>query len=189
MPRLLALILGFALLGACARNDLAEPPVELGQFRLGLNIVVADNMQKVPISRTASVDEWEAALKKAIADRFGRYDGDKFYNIGINLDAYALAPPGIPVVAAPKSVLVISANIWDDAAQLKLNEEPKQLTIFEDLSSQSIIGTGLMRTKAQQMEALSFNAAKAVEGWLLENAAWFPRPVPVEGTTPAMTPI
>ena len=60
----------------------------------------------------------------------------RFYNIGIAVDGFALAPPGIPVVAAPKSVLVITANIWDDAAQTRLNAEGKQFTIFESLSGE-----------------------------------------------------
>lgn len=165
----------FALLGlsACARNDLAEPPVPLGPFALGLNIAVADNVQMVPISRPATPDEWEAVIIKAVDDRFGRYEGTKLYNIGISVDAYALAPPGIPVVAAPKSVLVVTANIWDDAARQKLNPEGHQITVFESLSGETVIGTGLTRSKKQQMEALAFNAVKKVEDWLLEHPEWF----------------
>lgn len=171
--RLLPGLLCGALLAACARNDLAEPPVPLGDFALGLNVAVADKAEKVPISRTATQAEWEAAVETAVADRFGRYQGSKLYNIGISVDGYALAPPGIPVVAAPKSVLVITANIWDDAAQQKLNPEGKQFTIFEGLSGDTVIGTGLTRTKRQQMDALAFNAAKRVEDWLLEHPEWF----------------
>jgi hypothetical protein len=167
----------FALFAGCAQNDLAEPPVPLGDFALGLNIVVAENVQKVPISRDATPEEWEAAMKKAVADRFGRYEGTKLFNIGISVDGYALAPPGIPVVAAPKSVLVITANVWDDAAQKKLNAEGKQFTVFESLSGETVVGTGLTRTKAQQMDALSYNAVKRVEQWFLENPAWFGLPV------------
>ena len=115
----------------------------LAVLALGLNIVVADNVQKVPISRNATPDEWETAMKKAVEDRFGRYDGDRVYNIGISVDGFALAPPGIPVVAAPKSVLVITANIWDDQNRQKLNPKGKQITVLESLSPESVIGTGL----------------------------------------------
>lgn len=172
MPRRLVAA-ALLLLSACARNDLADPPVPLGDFALGLNIAVADKVEMVPISRPATPEEWEAAIVKAVDARFGRYEGTKLYNIGISVDGYALAPPGIPVVAAPKSVLVITANIWDDAAQKKLNAEGKQFTVFESLSGDTVIGTGLTRTKAQQMEALSYNAVKRVEEWLLENPQWF----------------
>ena len=168
----------FLILAACGKSDLAEPPVPLGDFRLGLNIAVADNVQMVPISRKVTPDQWETAMKKAVADRFGRYQGTKLYNIGISIDAYALAPPGIPVVAAPKSVLVVTANIWDDAIAKQLNTEGKQFTVFESLSGETVIGTGLTRTKQQQMDALAYNAAKKVENWLVENPAWFGIAVP-----------
>ena len=171
--RLAVLGLCLALLGACAKSDLAEPPVDLGDFGLGLNIAVADHMQKVPISRDASVAEWEAAMIKAVDDRFGRYQGTHLFNIGISIDAFALAPPGIPVVLAPKSALVITANIWDDAKQLKLNPEGTRFTVFEGLSGDTVIGSGLTKTRAQQMATLSYNAVKAVEGWLVANPAWF----------------
>ena len=191
-----ALALGLLALAGCARNDLDEAPVPLGDFALGLNIVVADNVQKVPISREASVDEWEAVMKQAVEDRFGRYQGSRLYNIGISVDGYALAPPGIPVIAAPKSVLVITANIWDDATQTKLNPEGEQFTVFENLDGESFIGTGLTRTKKQQMEALSYNAVKKVEQWLLGHPEWFPTaagavPQPKAATvaTPAATAV
>ena len=79
----------------------------------------------------------------------------------------------IPVVAAPKSILVVTANIWDDAAEKKLNEEGKQFTVFESLSGDTVIGTGLTRNKKQQMDALAYNAVKRVEDWLLEHPEWF----------------
>lgn len=185
--RLTALCLGLALTAACAKSDLAEPPAPLGPFALGLNIVVTDKMQKVPISRNATGEEWQAAMQKAIDDRFGRYKGDKLYNFGISIDGFALAPPGIPVIAAPKSILAISANIWDDAAQKKINEKPKQIIVMESLSGETVIGTGLTRNKTQQMEALSYNAAKKIEEWLLDNPEWFglPPKKPTGPSTPA----
>ena len=188
-PRLVGLGLCLSLLLGCATNDLAEPPVPLGDFALGLNIVVTDKTEKVPISRNATGEEWEAAMKKAVDQRFGRYQGTKLYNIGISVDGYALAPPGIPVVAAPKSILVVTANIWDDAARKKLNDEGKQITVFESLSGDTVIGTGITRTKQQQMDALSYNAVKRVEEWLLENPEWFglpPKPVQRSADAPTV---
>ena len=172
LRNLMAVLLGATLLAACQKNDLAEAPVPLGNFALGLNIVVADNMKKVPISRPATVEEWEAAMIKAVDARFSRYSGTKLYNIGISVDGFALAPPGIPVVAAPKSVLVITANIFDDAAGKKLNVEGAQFTIFESFSGETVIGSGLTRSREKQIEILSYNAAKRVEEWILENPEW-----------------
>ena len=115
-----------------------------------------------------------ASLEQAMEDRFGRYEGDKLYNIGISVDAFALAPPGVPLVLSPKSALGITVSIWDDAAQKKLNEEGKQIIVMESLSGDTVIGTGYTRTKKQQMDALAYNAAKKIEDWLLENPEWFP---------------
>lgn len=178
------LALGLALLlSACqAKNDLADAPVPLGNFVLGHNVAVTDKAQKGPISREATPKEWEVAMEKAIEDRFGRYAGTKVYNIGISVDGYALAPPGVPVLVKPKSVLIISANIWDDAAGKKLNTKGEQLTIFEGMSEETMVGSGLTRTKQQQMDVLAFNAAKAVEGWLLKHPDWFD--AAVKGTAP-----
>lgn len=182
---MIALCLGLPLLAACQTSDLMEPPVPLGEFALGLNVAVADNVQKVPISRDASPDEWEAAMKKAVADRFGRYEGTKLYNIGISIDGYALAPPGVPLVLKPKSVLVVTANVWDDAAQKKLNAEGKQFTIFEKMSPETVIGSGVTQSKQKQMEVLTYNAAKKVEQWFLDNPEWFG--LPPKGSKPAVT--
>ncbi len=180
-----AALVGCALvLSACGKSDLADPPVPLGDFALGLNIVVADKVQKVPISRNATVEEWEEVMTKAVEDRFGRYSGPRLYNIGIAVEGYALAPPGIPVVAAPKSILVITANVWDDATQVKLNPEGEQITVFESLSGDTVIGTGLTRSKRQQMDALSYNAVKKVEQWFLKHPEWFNIPPGATGPTP-----
>lgn len=183
--RIAALLAGLVFLAACQKSDLKEPPVPLGDFALGLNIVVADQAQKSPISRDATPEEWKASLEKAMHDRFGRYDevGTKLYNVGISIDGFALAPPGLPVLLKPRSVLVITANIWDDAAQKKLNVEGKRLIVFENTTGKTFIGSGLTQSKAEQMQILSFNAAEAVEGWLLDNPEWFglpPKPVRTE---------
>jgi hypothetical protein len=193
--RPVAALLSLVLLAGCAANDLSDPPVPLGDFALGLNVAVADNAQMVPISRAATAEEWEAAMETAVADRFGRQDGTRLFNIGINIDGYALAPPGIPVVAAPVSVLVVTANVWEDATQTRLNAEGKQLTVFEELSGETVIGTGLTRTKEQQMAALSYSAAKAVEQWFLQNPDWFgitsgpAEPAAEPAASPAAAPV
>ncbi len=166
-------LLAVVVLAACQTNDLLEPAVPLGEFALGLNVAVADKVQMVPLSRKATPEAWELAMEKAIDDRFGRYEGAKLYNIGIAVEAYALAPPGVPLVLKPKSILVVTATVWDDATQTKLNEEGKQFHIFEKNSPETVVGSGLTQSKARQMEILSYNAAKRIEQWFLENPEWF----------------
>ncbi len=172
--------------GCTAKNEITEPPLALGDFSLGYNVVVADNSEVVPPSRKATPEQWEAALSAAIDTRLGRYSGDKLYHIGVSVDGYALAVPGVPVLVAPKSALILTLNVWDDAAKRKLTAEPKRLTILESFSSETLIGTGLTKTREQQIENLAFNAAKQIEKFLGENAAqWFG--VPQDAALPPAT--
>ncbi|MCX7645453.1 MAG: hypothetical protein N2Z62_09195 [Rhodobacteraceae bacterium] len=173
--RLLAPV-ALLLLAACAADDLDKPPAPLGDFRLGLNVVVGETARQVPPSRTATAEEWEAALKAAIDRRLGRYAGAGEYHMGVSVDAYALAIPGVPVVIKPRSVLVISVTVWDAATRQKLNGRVKQLTVLEStgfLTPDSIIGSGIMRNKQKQMQSLAASAARAIEYWLKQNQEWF----------------
>ena len=171
-PRLLVLA-AIALVAACAREDLTAPPEALGNFQLGHTIIVAKNAQVAGPSRTVTDEEWQAALQGEILKRTGRYDGDKLYHLGINIDAYALAYPGIPLVISPKSILVVSANVWDDSAQRRINAAPKQITVFEPFSGETLLGSGLLQDKEAQMTNLSEAAARQINDWLVENKAWF----------------
>lgn len=169
--------LALLLLAACASKDgLDEPPPPLGDFRLGFNVVVGKTASLIPPSRGATAEEWEAVLGEEIDKRFRRYEGERLYHFGVSVDAYALAIPGVPVVVKPRSVLVFTVTVWDDATQQKLNVEPQQMTVLEStgfLTGKSIIGSGLTQSKEEQMRNLSYAAARAIQRWLVKNEAWF----------------
>ncbi|WP_299612738.1 hypothetical protein [uncultured Tateyamaria sp.] len=164
-------------LSACASNrDLDEAPVPLGDFRLEHNIVIADKAQRGPLSRPATEQQLAAAVKDAMSERFGRYSGDSRYHFGISVEGYVLAQPGIPLVLAPKSALILNVTVWDDAAGGKLNDEPEQITVLETFGTAPIIGTGYTKTAEEQLKELSQNAAKAVERYLVRQQnqeGWF----------------
>ena len=173
-PKPILAILALGLLAACAGHaDLDTDPDPIGDFRLGHNIVVTDRLQKGPLSREATPEEWEEILVAEIDRRLGRYDGDGMYHIAVNLDAYVLAVPGVPVVANPRSLLIMRVTVWDDAAQAKINETPEQLTIMEDVSGATVISSGLTQSREAQMENLAQNAARAIQRWLERNPEWF----------------
>ncbi|MEC7792184.1 MAG: hypothetical protein VX791_01650 [Pseudomonadota bacterium] len=175
MIRKFAAMAMLVLAAACTDvSDLQEAPADLGQFRLGHNVVVASKMRQAALSRDATEEEWVAALQAAVEERFGRYEGERLYHLGISVEGFSIAPPGVPLVASPKSVLIIRATLWDDALGRKLNEEAKQFTVFETFSGSTIVGSGLTQTKEEQIQNLSRSAAKLVQNWMLQNPEWFP---------------
>lgn len=177
MIRTLVLFLSLAALVACTNaDDLDKAPVDLGNFSLGHNVVVAPNLTKGPVSREASKEEWIAAMKSAIDERFGRYEGDKLYHFGVSVEGYVLAQPGIPLVASPKSILIFNLTVWDDAAGKKLNEEVKQITVIETFGGDTIVGSGYTKTAEEQLQQLSRLAAKEIERYLVRQnfeLGWF----------------
>ncbi|WP_299146878.1 hypothetical protein [uncultured Tateyamaria sp.] len=185
MMRLMFGLVLLGLLGACGGvADLEEAPVPLGDFRLEHNIVVASKATKGPLSRDASEEQLVETVKVAMAQRFGRYEGASRYHFGISVEGYVLAQPGVPLVLAPKSALILNVTVWDDAAGAKLNDEPKQITVLETFGAGSVIGSGFTLNAQEQLDQLSQNAAKAVERYLVKQQAeegWFV-PDPVDGT-------
>ena len=183
--RLVIGLFGLLVLTACGgvRDDLTVSPEPIGQFRLGHNIAVTPDAERGPFSRKATAEEWNAAMRQAVADRFNetRFPGEAYYHIGVAIEGYVLAAPGIPLVYSPKSVLIITVNFFEDATQTKLNEEPIQLTVFEPCCSIPFLGSGLSKSREEQLEGLAFNAARAIERTMRENAEWF-------GGTPEVLP-
>jgi hypothetical protein len=170
--RLALPLLAAALLASCAAKPVLEDiPEPLGDFSLGYNIVVVDHPAQGPFSRDATDAELKAAMEKAIQDRFGRFHGENTYHIAVKIEAYALARAGIPVVFKPVSVLAITANVWTTEA--KLNEKPESITAFEAFDGNSLIGSGLTRTKEQQLAGLAEVAADKIETWLRTHPEWF----------------
>lgn len=177
MFRIAVLFFALAFATACTNaNDLDKAPVPLGNFSLGHNIVVAPKLTKGPASREADKEQFIEIMKEAVDERFGRYEGDKLYHFGISLEGYVLAQPGIPLVASPKSILIINLTVWDDEAGKKLNEKVEQITVIESFSGGSIVGSGYTQTAEEQMRGLTRNAAKQIQNFLVRQnyqEGWF----------------
>lgn len=172
--RLSALLATLALLAACADGrNLGEQRSQLGDFRLAHNIVVAGNAQQGPLSRAAQPEQWEEAIRTEVARRFERYEGTRLYHIAVSVDGYVLAIPGVPLVASPRSALIIGVHIWDDELGRPINEERRQFTVLESLSGETLVSSGLTQSAEQQMHNLARNAALQIENWLASNPQWF----------------
>ncbi|MEZ5751226.1 MAG: hypothetical protein R3D60_04420 [Paracoccaceae bacterium] len=167
------------VLAACANGaELGEERPELADFRLCYNIVTTNDAVQGPLSREADLDLFAEILREEIERRFGRYEGQRLYHLAMHIDAYVLAVPGVPIVASPRSALIASLNVWDDALGRPLNDEPEQFTVLESVSGSSIVGSGLTMSAEQQMRVLAQNAALRFEQWMVENPDWFPLPEP-----------
>jgi len=177
MMRVVLLVLSLFMLVACnGAADLNKAAVPLGDFKLQHNIAVAPKAVKGPLSREASKEQLTKALTDATAERFGRYNGTRNYHFGMSIEGYVLAQPGVPVLFAPKSILVINLTVWDDAKNLKLTPKPHQITVFESLDQGPVVGSGYTKSAEEQLKNLSQNAAKAIESYLVKQNTengWF----------------
>ncbi len=188
MSRLL-LCLAFAVgLSACAdgARELKKPVAPIGNFKLGHAIVVAPNIVQGPASRDATAEQWVAGVDAALEQRFRRYEGDKFFHLGVSVEGFVLAVPGVPLVFNPNSVVIVKVTVFDDAAGAKMNEEPEQITALEAVSAKTMVGSGVTQTKEEQMQLLSDNIALQIEKWMRRmqrEKDWFGGPgagVPLE---------
>ncbi|MFT6675835.1 MAG: hypothetical protein ACJAVM_002028 [Sulfitobacter sp.] len=184
MMRLISVLLTLATLAACnGAADLGDAPVPLGDFKLQHNIAVAPKAVKGPLSREVTKAELTKALTDATAERFGRYQGTRNYHFGMSIEGYVLAQPGIPILFAPKSILVINLTVWDDGKNMKLTPKPHQITVFESLDQGPVVGSGYTKSAEEQLKNLSQNAAKAIETFLVkqnDEKGWFKGSDPAE---------
>ncbi|WP_052245183.1 hypothetical protein [Halocynthiibacter namhaensis] len=163
----------FGTFSACAKIDPTnEPQRDMDEFRLGHNVVIAKNATPGPLTRSIEKEEIGVALRAAVDERLGAYSGTRLLHVGVAVDAYVLALPGLPAVLSPKSVLALTVNIWDNVTQQKLNEEPRRFTVFERTTAATIVGSGLTQTKDMQLQNLSRNAALKIQNWILEYPDW-----------------
>ncbi len=180
MRKLLILIAGLAALGACTQTLVDEAPEDLGAFKLRVNYAFAEKAVQGPVSRDATPQEWADAIQQAVDIRLGRYQGTQEYDIGISLEGYMLAPPGIPVIYNPKSTAIVLVNVYD-VGKKEFLAKGKQFQVLEDTTSDSaVVGSGNSRTRDEQMSGLALKIADRVEEWLAEEHmknGWFaPRP-------------
>ncbi len=174
MSRLFICLAFMIALSACSVPDPeVDPQIELGDFQLKDNVAVTKNARKLGVSRDATAQEWEESLEAAVDARFRRYAGATPYTISYSLDGYILATKAGRLALAPRSAMSMTVHIWQTDPLVRLKDRSKQLLIFEGLDGETVIGSGLFRTKEEQMENLSAQFAKAVERWLRANSDLF----------------
>ncbi|MEM1236288.1 MAG: hypothetical protein AAGI10_04895 [Pseudomonadota bacterium] len=173
MRRIISLLALLSVLSACGDQSLEEKPDPIGDFRLGFLVpTTSQNITKGPASRDATPEEWKDAIRGAFEPHFRRFEGETFYHIGVIVEGYVLAQPGIPVVLAPKSALIFSVTVIEDATRMRMTPEPHQITVIESLGASTVVGSGLVMSREDQLQDLAENAADQVEKWMREQP-WF----------------
>lgn len=176
--RAAALLTTFAL-GACGVPDPStRAPVPMGDFSLGTNAVVVVDPQKGPLSRTVDEERFRAILEDEMERRFRRYDGPRTYHVGTSIEGYVVAAPGIPLVLSPKSILIVRVTVFEDRTgpdgrPVRLNAEPRVITVLESVGAGLVVGSGYTQSAEEQMRGLSRNAARAIQRWMLRQPGWF----------------
>ncbi|OSP55116.1 hypothetical protein [Pseudoruegeria sp. SK021] len=160
-------------LSACTTElDSATQASGLGNFRLDRVVVVSDDPTRGPLSRDIEDAALKAAVTDAVTARFGRFKGDETYSLGIKVQAFVLAYPGVPILLAPRSMLLLSVNVYNDVP-VRLNPETLNLTVFEDAGGDTVMGSGYTQSAEQQLLEVADNAAIEIELWLRKNENWF----------------
>lgn len=176
-------------LGSCGIVTKTDGPVKpIGDFAMGFVSVVATNAGAPTISRKATPEELSEAVKSAVTTRLSRFektDSTRFYNLGIAIEGYLLAKPGVPILLSPQSVMIIKFWVWDDAKGQKIEEEAIVLNIIEEASGKSLLGSGLTQTAEEQLASLARVAASEIEVRLRKrnfDDGWFkPQPLLEKG--------
>ncbi|MGR3492952.1 MAG: hypothetical protein ACU0DW_12920 [Shimia sp.] len=170
--------LSLAALAACAPPalDPNEVPEPIGSFKMGHFAATTAGGLAVPeaLSRTVPVEDVKAAMRTAFEPRLQRFTaGDEFWHVGVVVDGYVLARAGIPLVAAPKSALIFSVFLIEDATGERYPAEPHQITVIEEVTPGTFISSGLTRSPERQLEALANQASFATEKWLREQPIFY----------------
>ncbi len=159
------LLLTLAILLSCALED--KPIVKpIGDFRLGHVTVNAREAETTEWGRPATEMQLTDAVRKAVRDRFGPLRGRSWYHLGITLDAYLLPPPGVPIVASPRAILVAQVQVWDDRTQSILNPRAESFAVRESTNAETLVGSGYNYDAAAQLERVSKSLALQIERWL-----------------------
>ena len=162
------------MLTACAPSSIEDDPPPIGDFRLGHLIVSDKGAEMAPISRAVPDGLLKEDLEAAIQERLGRYKGRSWYHLSVGIGPYSLSAAGVPVVASPRSAVIIEVTVWDDATASKLNEAPHAITVIEPTSIETIIGSGLIRSPEEQAAVLADSAAYLIEHWLKSDESPLP---------------
>lgn len=165
---LAAAILAVLLIVSCSQagEDLTADPEPFGDFKLATVHVRADDSQTLPLAREAAAEELEAALEAELERRLGRYSGETRYSIEVEVTGHFIAPAGVPIVLSPRSTMALHATVRERATWRARNADPRLFLVGEPFSGKTLVGSGVVQNKDEQIQALAERAAYLIERWL-----------------------
>lgn len=165
---LAAAISAMLLVASCSQSgeDLAADPEPFGDFKLATVHVRADDSQTLPLARDAAAEELEAALEAELERRLGRYSGETRYSIEVEVAGHFIAPAGVPIVFSPRSTMALHVKVRERATRRAMNEDPRLFLVGEPFSGKTLVGSGLVQSKEEQIQALAERSAYLIERWL-----------------------
>ena len=167
--RCLAAAISATLLAAsCSQSggDLTAAPEPFGDFKLATVHVRADDSQTLPLAREAAAEDLEAALAAELERRLGRYSGETRYSIEVEVAGHFIAPAGVPIILSPRSTMAVRVTVRDGATWKARNEDPRLFLVAEPFSGKTLVGSGVVQSKEEQIQALAERAAYLIERWL-----------------------
>ena len=165
---LAAAISAILLVASCSQSseDLTANPEPFGDFGLATVHVQADDSQTLPLAREAAAEDLEAALAAELERRLGRYSGETRYFIEVDVAGHFIAPAGVPIVFSPRSTMALHVTVRDRATGKARNEDPRLFLVGEPFSGKTLVGSGVLQSKEEQIQALAERSAFLIERWL-----------------------
>jgi hypothetical protein len=151
----------------------SKAQTQIDDFKLGHVGIVTAHMERGVYSDEIQEEDLKSSLRSAITSRLSEYQGQSGFNIGVNVEAYALVNAAVPSVSSPKSILIMSVSFWDDSSDQKRIVAPVTVIAVDGLYGTSIIRTKPLKTKEQRVAALSAKAAFEIERYFENNTEVF----------------
>ncbi len=161
--------LGLRRRRARSRRKPVEP---LGQFQAGPRRSSWPQRRQGPRHRAdATTMNGSPGSMRRSSRRFRRYDGDQFYHLGVRVEGYVLAAPGIPLVVRAQIGVIVTVTVCGRRRGHEAERRsPSRSPCSKRCRARRSSASGLTQTKEEQLTAAVAERRPEIENWLREHA-------------------